>query len=299
MNFEVTNYRYSFNGKEDIDNSFQDYGARYYNKLLGRFISADPLIVKEQMYAELSSYQFAGNKPIVAVDLDGFEELPIIDFSKYIIESKKYLEKKTAEYIKKITTKIIKDVYESLDEMQKSKIWQAKLTYEFITGTGPEERFFGPDHPLTMDIKRTNMTTIALKEIYYNYTNKNAEEGDIVVEFPNFTRLGDTGPLREYIADKEYTAAQFLGTAHYIYKINFNEKMIDIEVYDTKSEESLLYHLPGTDRHSRKENPFMGETIQHYYFSISFDEFTKRTGLKLEKRETDNNNNKEINNQSN
>jgi RHS repeat-associated protein len=74
-NFEVTKYRYSFNGKEDIDKSFQDYGARYYNKLLGRFISADPLIVKQQKYAELSSYQFAGNKPIVAVDLDGREEI--------------------------------------------------------------------------------------------------------------------------------------------------------------------------------------------------------------------------------
>jgi hypothetical protein len=75
--------------------------------------------------------------------------------------------------------------------------------------------------------------------------------------------------------------------------------LIAQEVYDTKPEESFLYHLPETDRHNRKENPFMGETIQHYYFSISFDEFTKRTGLKLEKRETDNNNNKEINNQSN
>ncbi|HPQ09155.1 MAG TPA: RHS repeat-associated core domain-containing protein [Bacteroidia bacterium] len=73
--FEVTKYRYSFNGKEDIDKSFQDYGARYYNKLLGRFISADPLIVKQQKYAELSSYQFAGNKPIVAIDLDGREEM--------------------------------------------------------------------------------------------------------------------------------------------------------------------------------------------------------------------------------
>ncbi|HPQ09145.1 MAG TPA: RHS repeat-associated core domain-containing protein [Bacteroidia bacterium] len=66
-------YRYSFNGKEDIDKSFQDYGARYYNKLLCRFISADPLIVKQQKYAELSSYQFAGNIPTKYIDLDGLE----------------------------------------------------------------------------------------------------------------------------------------------------------------------------------------------------------------------------------
>ncbi len=39
-----TPYRFSFNGKEDIREQqfMQDYGARWYNKALGRFISADP-----------------------------------------------------------------------------------------------------------------------------------------------------------------------------------------------------------------------------------------------------------------
>ncbi|GAB4447042.1 MAG: hypothetical protein OHK0036_00750 [Bacteroidia bacterium] len=71
-------YRYGFNGKEN-DNEvmgngkFQDYGARMYDTRLGRFISADPLIVKQKQYVRLSSYQFASNTPIRAIDKDGLE----------------------------------------------------------------------------------------------------------------------------------------------------------------------------------------------------------------------------------
>lgn len=69
-----TKYRFSFNDKEDIEQRwYQDYGARYYHKALGRFISADPLIVKQKQYAWLSSYQFASNTPIRAIDKDGLE----------------------------------------------------------------------------------------------------------------------------------------------------------------------------------------------------------------------------------
>ena len=67
-------YRYGFNGKEDDDETgWQDYGMRYYDRQIGRFISADPLIVYGQKYPELSSYQFASNSPIQAIDLDGLE----------------------------------------------------------------------------------------------------------------------------------------------------------------------------------------------------------------------------------
>jgi RHS repeat-associated protein len=76
-----TPYRFSFNGKEDIRDQrwYQDYGARWYNKVLGRFISADPIIITEKKYPWYSSYQFAGNKPINSIDLDGFEPEIMID----------------------------------------------------------------------------------------------------------------------------------------------------------------------------------------------------------------------------
>jgi RHS repeat-associated protein len=64
-------YRYSFNGKEgDKEIGTQDYGARIYNLSIGRFLSVDPI---SREFAELSTYQFASNSPLIGIDLDGLE----------------------------------------------------------------------------------------------------------------------------------------------------------------------------------------------------------------------------------
>jgi RHS repeat-associated protein len=67
--------RYGFNGKErDKDmNSLTayDYGFRIYNPAIGRFLSVDPL---SKSYPFYTPYQFAGNKPIKFIDVDGLEE---------------------------------------------------------------------------------------------------------------------------------------------------------------------------------------------------------------------------------
>lgn len=71
----ANNYRFGFNGKEN-DNDVkgegnqQDYGMRIYDPRLVRFLSVDPITKK---YPELTTYQFASNTPIQAVDLDGKE----------------------------------------------------------------------------------------------------------------------------------------------------------------------------------------------------------------------------------
>jgi RHS repeat-associated core domain len=68
-------YMYGFNGKEN-DNEVkgegnqQDYGMRIYDPRLGKFLSVDPLMPKYPWY---TPYQFAGNMPVQATDLDGGE----------------------------------------------------------------------------------------------------------------------------------------------------------------------------------------------------------------------------------
>ncbi|GAL85641.1 hypothetical protein MYP_2870 [Sporocytophaga myxococcoides] len=68
-------YRYGFNGKEkDTEwNSGQiyDYGFRIYDPRIAKFLSVDPLAPEYPWY---TPYQFAGNTPIQAIDLDGLEE---------------------------------------------------------------------------------------------------------------------------------------------------------------------------------------------------------------------------------
>jgi RHS repeat-associated protein len=71
-------YRFGFNNKENDNEvsglgNWQDYGMRMYSPRLGRFPSPAPLIIDNKQYPELSTYQFASNTPIQAIDLDGLE----------------------------------------------------------------------------------------------------------------------------------------------------------------------------------------------------------------------------------
>ena len=69
------NYKWGFKGKENdrevlTGGRFQDYGFRAYRPDLARFFAVDPL---RSDYPELTTYQFASNTPIQAIDLDGLE----------------------------------------------------------------------------------------------------------------------------------------------------------------------------------------------------------------------------------
>ncbi|WP_421948529.1 RHS repeat-associated core domain-containing protein [Phaeodactylibacter xiamenensis] len=82
--YNFGDYRYGFNGKEnDSDGEFSslthyDYGFRIYNPAIGRFLSVDPLT---RSYPWYTPYQFAGNSPILFLDLDGRE--PVSAFKEY------------------------------------------------------------------------------------------------------------------------------------------------------------------------------------------------------------------------
>ena len=71
-------YRYGFNGMEKDSEgmggggSTYDYGFRIYNAQIAKFLSVDPLF---KSYPWYTSYQFAGNTPIQALDIDGLEIL--------------------------------------------------------------------------------------------------------------------------------------------------------------------------------------------------------------------------------
>lgn len=76
-----TDYRFGFNGKEaDTKKEWgelthYDYGFRIYNPSIAKFLSVDPLSPDYPWY---TPYQFAGNMPIQAIDLDGLEPRSMI-----------------------------------------------------------------------------------------------------------------------------------------------------------------------------------------------------------------------------
>jgi len=76
LGVQPESYRYGYNGKEKDQQgewglTSYDYGFRIYNPAIGKFLSVDPLTKDYPFY---TPYQFAGNKPIMFVDVDGLEE---------------------------------------------------------------------------------------------------------------------------------------------------------------------------------------------------------------------------------
>ncbi|MBS1586001.1 MAG: hypothetical protein JSS82_10710 [Bacteroidetes bacterium] len=73
------NYRFAYNNKEKVseisgEGNHYVYGFREYDPRIAFFWSVDPLTAKYPWY---SPYQFAGNTPIQAIDVEGAEELKV------------------------------------------------------------------------------------------------------------------------------------------------------------------------------------------------------------------------------
>ena len=92
-----SSHRYGFNGKEQDsepygEGNIYDYGFRIYNPRISKFLSVDPLTSSYPWY---TPYQFAGNKPVIAIDIDGLEEKIQITMSYDFREGKPILETQT------------------------------------------------------------------------------------------------------------------------------------------------------------------------------------------------------------
>ena len=111
-------YRYGFGGQEK-DNEIKgkgnsiNYSFRMHDPRVGRFFSPDPLIIAKGEYPWYSPYQFAGNKPIWAIDLEGLQEL-------IYTETLNELEKAVIDVTEK--SEIILKVYNRVSDVNKCHI---------------------------------------------------------------------------------------------------------------------------------------------------------------------------------
>ena len=68
-----TENRYRYNGKEfhqELNLGLYDYGFRWYDPAVARFVSVDPLA---ESFPHNATYAYAENRPIDGIDLDGLE----------------------------------------------------------------------------------------------------------------------------------------------------------------------------------------------------------------------------------
>jgi RHS repeat-associated protein len=114
---EVSQKRYRYIGKErDEETGLYYYGMRYYAAWIGRFVSVDPL---QFDYPHYTPFQYAGNKPISFIDLDGAEPDNVVEennqsgawpvyFSEEEVMSKKGWQRFVVDEIKRIRNKELK-----------------------------------------------------------------------------------------------------------------------------------------------------------------------------------------------
>jgi RHS repeat-associated protein len=93
----TTNNPYLFTGKERDGESGLDYfGARYYSSALGRFSSADPLLITRERMRDpqnLNLYSYVRNNPLRHIDPDGLDLIVYEFYSKDLTdEQRKWLE---------------------------------------------------------------------------------------------------------------------------------------------------------------------------------------------------------------
>ena len=150
----TTAYRFGFNGKEN-DNEIkgtgnqQDYGERIYDSRLGRFLSEDPL---SRMYPFYSPYQFAGNSPIYATDIDGREQDPaIMDLSMHRTHPVLSAQSLLQEAVNQYTVTIMQKVHRLQGYVRKNPLEYSDVNFYYLKVEHAEQtRIFRTNYgPLT------------------------------------------------------------------------------------------------------------------------------------------------------
>jgi RHS repeat-associated protein len=159
--FNAAGYRFGFNGKEN-DNEVkgtgnqQDYGMRIYDPRLGKFLSVDPLTKNYPWY---TPYQFAGNKPINSIDLDGAEE-----YDSY----ESYSKAKGSQALSKDKMDGSDGAWLSYDRVTKNSIWANAMATITRNNEGDKLVFYhgnGSDNGKTL----VEGSPFAVVKDYYNW----------------------------------------------------------------------------------------------------------------------------------
>lgn len=266
--FDNGGYRYFFNGQE-ADNevlgegTFQNYGFRMYDTRIARFWGVDPLA---KDYPMLTPFQFASNTPLWAIDLDGQEPL----YHQLIDKIKR---KATAIVIKKsqeVFTALINSIVNQFDnkvEEKKEQLLEKPITgtsllfFEFVTGTGPECRYFYDNSEFT----KAMQDAPKVQEAWGLFLDKNADNIKNNKPLEALTNFGASFGLKGlYKAGGDITE-QFVGSYDVNIYPNEDNKSATIVITNTTSMKSFLYRL--APEYSREEFRLGGNIKQTFIFT--------------------------------
>jgi RHS repeat-associated protein len=174
---EISLKRYRYAGKErDEETGLYYYGARYYAAWLARFVSVDPL---KDEYPFYTPYQYAGNKPINSIDLDGLEENPKTSTGG---QGKK-------QQVKAYTNPEIKKFDASIDKQQKKLDETRKAYAKYYQSIGKLGQKY-TDTDLNNVLSETNKQEISrLENLILDYVRGLARAKDLEVQWNKLDRI--------------------------------------------------------------------------------------------------------------
>ena len=266
--FSREDYRYFFNGQE-ADNEvlgegvFQNYGFRMYDTRIGRFWGVDPLT---KDYPMLTPFQFASNTPIWAIDLDGQEPLYHQLIDKIKREATAIVIKKSQEVFTALINSIVNQFDNKVEEkkeqlLEKPITGTSLLFFEFVTGTGPECRYFYDNSELT----KAMQDAPKVQEAWGLFLDKNADNIKNNKPLEALTNFGASFGLKGlYKAGGDITE-QFVGSYDVNIYPNEDNKSATIVITNTTSMKSFLYRL--APEYSREDFRLGGNIKQTFIFT--------------------------------
>jgi len=144
--FSTSSYAYGFNGKRKDDNgewganTHYDYGFRIYNPAIAKFLSVDPLTAEYPWY---TPYQFAGNTPIAAIDLDGLEEKIVsVKGGKIVFELK------STDFKPIVWNKIKRTYFLEYTKAEEGEdyVWEDGFRKYTMGAEGKDQGWYGPGY---------------------------------------------------------------------------------------------------------------------------------------------------------
>ena len=237
--FNSSSYKYGFNGKEKIDEingsgNSVDFGARIYDSRLGRMLSIDPLWKK---FSEKTPYSFAGDNPILKIDVEGGFEIPI---HKMITEVSAKISKLNAD-----DSKWLARGAQAADYLGFSEDWHFDGRGSFkeindtwkginkrIAGRGGDYFGLGADlHNVQDFYSHSNYVELFVE--YYKSTNNGALPNDI----PSYTQGLKNSKFKAILEGKLHTGK--FGVTEFLVKEKLAKKTMPADYHQQMNKDDL------------------------------------------------------------